>query len=70
MLAFVYFKKYGCESEVLLLVSHANDLKNIDEDFERNWLFVFEVLSQSELPRDWKQLKKQNISFLREEYRM
>lgn len=70
LLAFVYFKKYGCESEVLLLVSHANDLKNIDEDFERNWLFVFEVLSQSELPRDWKQLKKQNISFLREEYRM
>lgn len=70
VLAFVYFKKKGRTSEIRLFNLHAKELKKIDEDFERNWLFVFEVLSQSELPRDWKQLKKQNISFLREEYRM
>lgn len=70
LLAFVYFKKYGCESEVLLLVSHANDLKNIDEDFERNWLFVYEILEGKDLTGEWAKLKKQKISFLRTKYRL
>lgn len=70
VLAFVYFKKYGCESEVLLLVSHANDLKNIDEDFERNWLFVYEILEGKDLTGEWAKLKKQKISFLRTKYRL
>ena len=70
LLAFVYFKKYGFESEALSLVSHANDLKNIDEDFERNWLFVYEILEGKDLTGEWAKLKKQKISFLRTKYRL
>lgn len=63
IVGFRLFQKYGCESEVLLLVSHANDLKNIDEDFERNWLFVYEILEGKDLTGEWAKLKKQKFRF-------
>ena len=68
LLAFLYFKKNAISNERALLRQLAIDLKATEEDFGRNWLFVYEVLPKSELPEDWKTLKSNGISFIRKEY--
>lgn len=64
LLSFLYFKRDNIVNERALLRNHAIELKKNDEDFDRNWLFVYEVLPQSELTGDWKALKKSEISFV------
>ena len=70
LLAFLYFKKNGETSATTLLRKHALTLKSNEEDFGRNWLFVYEVLSKRDLSGDWKPLKANGISFLKNEYRV
>ncbi len=68
LLAFEHFKRDKNVSERTLLRSHAIELRRNNEDFDRNWLFVFETLPQSELYGDWKDLKQHNISFIKREF--
>ena len=70
LLAFLYFKKNGMKSEAALLRNHARMLRQNDEDFGRNWLFVYEVLSQSDLLGEWKTLKANGVSFLKQEFQV
>lgn len=70
LFAFLQFKKYNNVTERAALRNHALDLKKNDEDFDRNWLFVYEVLPQSELPGDWKELKQNKISFIQKQYQI
>ena len=48
-----------------VLKDHARKLSNNEDDFGRNWLFVFEALPQSELKDDWKNIKKYGVSFIK-----
>ena len=68
LLSFLYFKKNAIAKERAQLRQLALNLKSNEEDFGRNWLFVYEVLPQSDLPEDWKTLKSNGISFIRKEY--
>lgn len=70
LLAFLYFKRNGMRSEVALLRDHAKALKRNDEDFGRNWLFVYEVLPQGDLPGEWKALKANGVSFLKQGFQV
>lgn len=68
LLAYWHFAKNKKTSEKKVLREHACALKKNDADLESNWLFVYETLPQSELPNDWKNLKKAGISFLKPDY--
>ncbi len=70
LLAFLYFKKNGMKSDAALLRNHAKALKQNDEDFGRNWLFVYEVLPQSDLSGEWKTLKANGVSFLKQGFQV
>ena len=67
LLSFLYFKRQKNTTERALLRDHAMKLKKNNEDFDRNWLFVYEVLPLKELPGDWKTIKLSVISFVNRE---
>lgn len=62
LLTYLYCKQNRITSDTKQLENHANSLAK--EDFERNWIFVYEVLSENELSGDWKKLKKAGVSFI------
>ena len=64
LFAFLYFKKINDRKAQSTLRNHAKLLVKNDDDFERNWLFAYEVLSQSDLKYDWKPMKKAGVSFV------
>lgn len=68
LFTYLKFKKSKNTAEKAVLRSHAKVLKMNNEDLDRNWLFVYEVLPQSELPADWKIIKNNGISFIKQEY--
>jgi hypothetical protein len=70
LFTFLLFKKYNNAAERAILRAHAFELKKNEEDFDRNWLFVYETLPQSDLPGNWKTLKQNGISFMQKEYQV
>ena len=58
----MYCKQNRITSDTKQLKNHANSLAK--EDFERKWIFVYEVLSENELLGDWEKLKKAGLSFI------
>ena len=64
LLTYIYFTKKYDKGAISLLKKHARELNSNDDDFNRNWLFVYEVLPFSILKGDWKPMKKKNISFI------
>ena len=42
----------------------AKKLSTSNDDFERNWIFVYEVLKQNDLRDTWAAMKKHKVSFL------
>lgn len=68
LLVFLLFKREKNTSGKALLRTHAKELKKSDEDFDQNWLFVFEILPKSDLPDDWKIIKDSGVSFLKKDY--
>lgn len=63
----LYYRKRKDTLALEKLKSHAEKLAN--ESFDQNWLFVYEALPKEKLSGAWKSMKKQNISFLKQEYR-
>ena len=52
------------------LYTFALSLKMNDYDFDQNWIFIYEVLQQNDLPPEWATLKAYNVSFLKAEYQI
>lgn len=71
LLGFVYYKKVAKEKDsVKIFKELAKELIKDKDDFEENWLFVYEVLTVGFFKgdnSDWKILKKNGISFLKED---
>ena len=65
LFAFLYFKKRADGIAEKKMKVHARELASNDDDFNRNWLFVYECLPQSELKGEWKPMKKAGVSFLK-----
>ena len=70
LLAYLYFKKHGLFAEETKLLNLAQTLKVDETDFNQNWLFEYEVLSQTDLPDEWKDLKANNVTFLKQEFQI
>lgn len=64
LFVFLYFKVRCNTEEMDKLKQHAYTLLQSNE-FDSNWLFVYEVLPQSDLKDEWKNMKKENISFVK-----
>lgn len=69
LISFLYYKKLKANNELKILREHALELKKNDSDMYRNWVFVYEVLSASNLNSDWVNLKRNGVSFLKPEFR-
>ncbi len=67
LLIYLYFKKNGNEENVGELKKMAKNL--VEFDFDQYWVFVYEVLSASELKEAWVHMKKKNITFLKSEWK-
>lgn len=65
LFAFLYFKKNNNDTAIKKMKSHARSLASNEDDFNRNWLFVYESLPQSDLKGEWKPLKKAGVSFVK-----
>jgi hypothetical protein len=66
-LAFLYAKKYKDKDAIIEFKRKAKELKEID--FDRYWLFIYEVLPQPEFADDYKRIKKEKVSFLKTEFK-
>lgn len=65
VLTFKYYEKLGNLKAIKILRDYAKSIKDDESKFEELWLFTYEVLTQSYLKREWKELKKNNISFIK-----
>ena len=67
LMTWIYYLKQNRNNrratELKPLVKEAKRLR--DADMDRYWLFCYEVLTYSNLKDEWKQLKKDGISFLK-----
>lgn len=68
ILSYLYAKKYNNKTMIKKLKSHAKDLYTNAETFEQNWLFVYEALSINDLKAEWKAMKKNNVSFIKNDF--
>lgn len=64
LFAYLYFKIHKSKEEEKALAEEAHRLSGNKDDFNRNWLFVYEVLSQNDLEDEWNAMKKANVSFI------
>lgn len=65
LFAYLYFKKHSNGIAERKMKMHACSLASNEDDFNRNWLFVYESLPQSDLKGEWKPLKKAGVSFVK-----
>lgn len=65
-LGYYYYKKNNMKTEKSELKKYAKELLKEKEDFECNWLFVYEALSENDgLFDGWQELKKNGIKFVK-----
>jgi hypothetical protein len=64
LLTFSYFHKCGDVTSTKKLKDHAKQLSSNDDDFNRYWLFIYEVLPSHLLTEEWKPMKRAGVSFL------
>lgn len=66
MIAYIYDKRNNDKKYLKEYKKLAKEL--IKNDFERFWLFCYEILSQGELKGEYKKLKLNKISFIKQEF--
>ncbi|MEE0704954.1 MAG: RNA-directed DNA polymerase [Adlercreutzia sp.] len=66
--AWVYAHRKKVDEMKAKLVEHAVSLADDEDDFQKNWLFIYEVLDVSLIPAylngAWRGLKRQGVSFI------
>lgn len=68
LIALIYCRKHNLINNICTLKEYAINLKT-NKNFDNFWPFLYECLRREELPDYWKILKKNNVSFLKLEYR-
>ncbi len=66
LFGWLYYKKHGMDDKVKMMKSVARDMKTDDNVFDRNWIFIYEILSMGLLKEAWKKMKMAGVSFLRD----
>lgn len=71
LISYLYAKKYSISTLKTSLEEKAKSLQFTD--FDSYWLFIYECLSERELKgnfeSDWKTLKQNRVSFIKNEWR-
>ena len=67
VLTLLYYEQRKDDKAIKALKNHAKSFA--DDEFDRNWIFIYEALSFEQLADDWKPMKKAAISFIKQEYR-
>lgn len=67
LLSYLYHKKHEKKSFLKEYTDKATELKLID--FDRYWLYIYEVLPNTELIDEYKGMKKKGISFIKNEFK-
>lgn len=78
LLIWMYYKKQDNKEIIDKIEEHSLELVN-NSEFEQNWLFIYEVLSLTELEKyknenriksieRWISMKKEKVSFIRKEF--
>ena len=68
ILSYIYCQKNDDTDGKKKLQKNASDLY-LNNNMDRNWLFVYEALKANDLKDDWKCFKKAKISFIKKEFR-
>lgn len=66
LLAYLYFKKEKNKEALNKFHEHALYLCN--QEMDRYWIYIYEVLDENELNGDWKKIKRKKISFVKTEF--
>lgn len=67
LMLYFYCKKYHNHSTVkTYITNHAQSLSS--NEMDKNWLFIYEVLSSGNLQGEWKPLKQAKVSFIHPEF--
>lgn len=64
LLTYKYFEKNNNTANCKKLKDYAKILSNDDIDFNKNWIFVYEVLTSGLLRDEWKPMKKAGVTFI------
>lgn len=70
LFALLYSQAVADANLLAILMEHAKTLvgEGGGEEFDRNWLFLYEALPANELPSgEWREIKKANVSFVNRE---
>ncbi len=72
LISAIYFRKINDDDSFLQLKEYAKTLKENKNNFDRNWIFVYEMLTAQELDNQsgWYKMKKAKISFLKDKYKL
>lgn len=62
LLGYKYFSRNKANKKIIK--DYAKKLLNLNE-MDRNWLFIYEVLTATELQGDWKALKRKKVTFIK-----
>jgi len=65
-LGFLYAKKNKDKESIKEFQKRAKEIAKTD--FDRYWIFLYEILTQEDLTGDYKRIKKEKISFIKKEY--
>jgi hypothetical protein len=68
LLSYLYSKKAQNKSEIEKHKNKAKELK--DTDFDRYWLYAYEILSKNDLTEEFEKIKKESISFIKNEFKI
>lgn len=68
-MAYLYFRRENICSYADQLLDQVRAMDQSDR--EKNWVYAYEVLAESELTDGrWKEMKKRKISFLKDEFQI
>ena len=67
LFTWLYYAHRNDNNAMNALREHAKSFT--PDEFDRNWIFIYEVLQSEQLIDDWKSMKKDGVSFLRPEFR-
>lgn len=65
LFAFLYYTAHKDSKAKNKLKDHAKALATNEDDFNRNWLFVYESLTHSDLEDEWMSMKLAGVSFIK-----
>lgn len=65
-MAYLYTTYNNRKNDLKELKTFAKALKDDLDTFDQYWVFLYEILPRSELKAEWKRLKENNVSFIKD----